>query len=49
MRSVLAPKDSCGFRIWRYDDATGAIIFEPFSSPDPGTRVRATWETCDAL
>lgn len=40
--------DSRGFRAWRYDDAPGAIRFEPGATPDPGARLRATWETCDA-
>lgn len=40
--------DSRGFRAWRYDDASGAIRFEVLATPDPGARLRATWETCDA-
>lgn len=46
--AVLSPTDSRGVRIWRYDDATGAIIFEPLYVPEPGQTLRATWETCDA-
>ncbi len=45
---TLQDVDRRGARIWRYDGATGAIIFEPLYVPEPGQTLRATWETCDA-
>lgn len=45
---ALEQVDRRGARIWRYDGATGAIIFEPLYVPEPGQTLRVTWETCDA-
>jgi hypothetical protein len=45
---ALPAQSDRGARLWRYDDATGAIIFELLSVPEPGQALRATWETCDA-
>ncbi|MBL8923514.1 MAG: hypothetical protein JNJ54_31965 [Myxococcaceae bacterium] len=33
--------------LWRFDGATGAVVFGPLSSPYPGATLRATWETCE--
>lgn len=45
---ALPAVDSRGARLWRFDGATGAVLFEPLSVPSPGTTLRATWETCDS-
>lgn len=45
---ALPAVDSRGARLWRFDGATGAVLFEPLSAPSPGTTLRATWETCDS-
>ena len=45
---TLQDVDRRGARVWRYDGATGSIIFEPLYVPEPGQTLRVTWETCDA-
>jgi hypothetical protein len=33
---MLPPLDGRGARVWRYDSAINAVIFEPLYVPEPG-------------
>jgi hypothetical protein len=46
---ALPAQSDRGARLWRYDDATGAIIFELLSVPEPGQTLRDVGDVRRAL